>query len=203
MSKTKRPFLWGCLTGGVLTVVLLAGGTLASSYLLKSAVVAFKAKKLSPPPITLDEQADYDWSLTDAEGAPYPMQSAAGKTVVLHFWHPDCVSCLAEIETLNQLWERMEPEGMVFLGVGLSTPEKVADAAKQWNIQFPVYPFQGARPKIFQATAIPATYILSPDGRVVFKHMGGARWDEAMVMDYLRRVRDESAMISPAEGSGT
>jgi hypothetical protein len=44
------------------------------------------------------------------------------------------------------------------------------------------------RPAAFETDGIPATFILSPDGRVAFRHTGAAQWDDETSLAFLKSL---------------
>jgi hypothetical protein len=43
-------------------------------------------------------------------------------------------------------------------------------------------------PEVFRTRALPTTLIIAPDGRIVFHHVGAARWDDDSVLAFLRSL---------------
>ena len=41
-------------------------------------------------------------------------------------------------------------------------------------------------PPVFDSDYVPATYVVSPDGFVVYQHTGAALWDDPRVVSFLR-----------------
>lgn len=186
MNPSRKTFLKGCATGAVLVVLFTVVGGVGSIFLFKEAFIRYKQKDLKPPPIPFGEKADYGWSLIDAEGKIVEFSSFQGKPIFLHFWHPDCTICASEIETINGLWERVQPLGMAFLCVTWAEKEDVDKAVELRGIRFPVYRMNsGGRPAVFQAPGTPTTYIIASNGDIVFKYLGGAKWDAEVVFNYL------------------
>ena len=47
---------------------------------------------------------------------------------------------------------------------------------------------EGDLPAVFDSDYIPATYVVSPDGTVVYQHTGAAQWDHPRVVSFLRAL---------------
>jgi hypothetical protein len=45
---------------------------------------------------------------------------------------------------------------------------------------------RGTPPGVFTTRGIPATFILSPDGKIAFKHVGSAKWNDERSMDFIK-----------------
>ena len=48
-------------------------------------------------------------------------------------------------------------------------------------------------PAVFLTDAIPATFIIAPDGRIAAREVGSARWDTPEVVALLERLASEPA----------
>jgi thiol-disulfide isomerase/thioredoxin len=58
--------------------------------------------------------------------------------------------------------------------------------AKEKGVTFPIYTMHGTPPPAFKTRGIPATFILSPDGKIAFKHIGSAKWDDDKSIDFIK-----------------
>jgi thiol-disulfide isomerase/thioredoxin len=199
MRKPSRSFVVGCLTGTLLGTAGLVLCGVAVAFLFKDWIIETNAKRLRIPPITSGLEAVYDWQVTALDGTAFDLEATRGQTVVLNFWHPDCVPCLAEIPALNGLYDAVSPEGVVFVCVAVEDEEGLEAVVQREGIRFPVYRLQGKRPAVYATTITPATFIIDPLGEIVFKHEGAAKWDDESVAAYLRLQMQKA--IPPSEAA--
>ncbi|MCF6287301.1 MAG: redoxin domain-containing protein, partial [Candidatus Hydrogenedentes bacterium] len=103
-----RRFSWETLlVGVVLGIALFVGGIFAIllgsyTFFRKEAVTKMaELKELKP----LLLRADLDWSVKDLNGDSVDLKAFEGQPLLLHFWNPTCVSCIAEIPSLNTLYD--------------------------------------------------------------------------------------------------
>jgi thiol-disulfide isomerase/thioredoxin len=184
-----RSFLLGLGAGVVLTLALLLGALFTAAFAFRTEFVQQKAERLKPPPLAPDAQADYAWSLTNAQGATVPAETFAGKTWFLHFWSPECTACEAEIPDLNRLHASLGGEAIAFAAVSLGgDAADLAGLSQRLGITYPIYAVSGELPEVFRVKAGPATFIAAPDGRLVFKHIGAARWSDPSAEFYLKSL---------------
>ena len=52
-------------------------------------------------------------------------------------------------------------------------------------------------PQVFDSDYIPATYVVSPDGMVVYQHTGAALWDHKRVVSFLRALAMKHILPPP------
>lgn len=184
-----KSFWKGVVTGAVLGTLLLAGasGLMALAFrgpLLR--VLASAAEtRLRVPPLTSGLQADYAWQIRDEHGAAYDMAETRGKVLFLHYFRPDCATCLAEVPAVNRLHEALREENVAFVCINL---QKEGPGLLPGEALFPVYTLDGPAPPALQPGVTPTTFIVDTTGAICFKQEGGARWDDPAVMMYLRAL---------------
>ena len=47
---------------------------------------------------------------------------------------------------------------------------------------------EAERPGDFKGRGIPSTFILSKDGKIVFRHLGSAKWDDQTSIDFIKTL---------------
>lgn len=190
MARVNRQFFLGCAVGFVLAIVLLLGGFFGSMVLFKGLYIQSMAGRLRAPPIISGLEADYAWRVKSLDGRVMDMADTKGKVVFLTFWHPSCPACLAEIPSINRLYETLraeaEQDSVLFVCVSTGTLDGLQQTVEEEDIQFPTYVLEGERPGVFDAKQGPVTFIIASNGDIVFKHVGGARWDDEAVVSFLK-----------------
>jgi thiol-disulfide isomerase/thioredoxin len=120
-----------------------------------------------------------EFALTDLAGKTLSPSSFSGKVVLLNFWATWCGPCRAEISGLIALQAKYDDRLQI---VGLSTDEGPAENVKHYAERMRMnYPVAIATPEIERKyggiLALPTSFLLDPQGRVVQKHIG--LWDQA------------------------
>lgn len=115
------------------------------------------------------------WTLQDVNGKPVHSADFAGKVVVLDFWATWCPPCRMEIPGFIELHKEYAGKGLVVVGVSLD--QDGADGVKRFmDKQGMTYPVVMADQKIVEdfggVEAIPTTFIIDRQGRIVRKHVG-------------------------------
>jgi thiol-disulfide isomerase/thioredoxin len=194
-----RPFerFWTGVGVGVLGAVLLIFGGFAILALVLNArmkgLTPEGGKSLLPaPPLPANATADYEWSVRTLDDQPVEMASFKGKIVFLNFWATWCGPCVAEMASIQRLWELTKDDGAAFVVASNEEPGKISAFLEKRRLTLPVYRMKGEPPAAFQTTGIPATFILSPDGRILLKHIGAAQWDHPDAVTFLRGLKVSS-----------
>lgn len=119
--------------------------------------------------------ANMDFTMKDLDGKDVSLSSFKGKVVLLNFWATWCGPCKAEIPIFVELQEKYKGQ-LVIVGFSVDdTAEKARQYAKQYKMNYPILLGEG-REDVQDAYGpiwgIPASFIISKDGRVCRKHLG-------------------------------
>jgi thiol-disulfide isomerase/thioredoxin len=142
--------------------------------------------RLETPSFPSTTLADYDWTVKSLAGQDFKMADTKGKVVFLNFWATWCPPCVAEMPTIQQLHEKLKDEGVVLVCISNEEASKVSRFVNEKGFTFPIYTIRGAPPAVFRTRGIPATFILSPDGKIAFRHIGSAKWDDDKSIDFIK-----------------
>ena len=182
----------------IVGVILLVAVSLISLYLYTLSVKMKKVEeeryggffsslgiqKISPP------VEAKDFTLENLEGSLVSPKDFQGKVVFLNFWATWCPPCRAEMPAMEKLWQKFKEEDFVILAVDLREgKEKVSSFMKENCYTFPVLlDSRGGVANTYGIRAIPTTYLLNPEGRIVGKAMGARNWasqDALKLMEHL------------------
>jgi len=119
--------------------------------------------------------ANFDFTMKDVDGNQVSLASYKGKVVLLNFWATWCGPCKAEIPGFVRLQEKYRDQ-LVIVGYSVDdTAEKAKAYAAQYKMNYPILLGEG-REDVQDAYGpiwgIPASFIISKDGKVCRKHMG-------------------------------
>jgi thiol-disulfide isomerase/thioredoxin len=125
--------------------------------------------------------ADFNFSITplDSTQKAIVFEELKGKVIFLNFWATWCPPCIAEMPSIQALYERIDKEKVVFVMIATNDEEeKVRKFIKRKEFTFPVYILKDHYlPTVFHSKAIPTTFIIDKAGTIVFKHEGTANYD--------------------------
>jgi cytochrome c biogenesis protein CcmG/thiol:disulfide interchange protein DsbE len=98
-----------------------------------------------------------------------------GTPIVLNFWASWCRPCEAEAPVLEAGWKRSRNDGVLFLGLDIQDLHGDArEFSNRYGITYPSVREPGKKTlKRYGATAVPETFFISSNGRVV-AHVVGA-----------------------------
>jgi thiol-disulfide isomerase/thioredoxin len=114
------------------------------------------------------------FTVKDLDGREISAASLRGKVVVVNFWATWCPPCRAEIPDLVALQEKYKDTLQI---IGISEDEGGVDAVKRFAAEHKInYPVVMTTPEIEEMfpgiSALPTSFILDRESRVVQKHVG-------------------------------
>ena len=119
--------------------------------------------------------ANFDFTFKDLDGKSVPLSSYRGKIVLLNFWATWCGPCKAEIPGFVELQEQYKKD-LVIVGFSVDdTAVKARAFANEYKINYPILLGEGHE-ELQEAYGpiwgIPASFLISKDGKVCRKHLG-------------------------------
>lgn len=140
-----------------------------------------------PESIINTTDAEYNWSVKDLSGKTINAADWKNKVLVLNMWATWCGPCIAEMPSLENLYEKTKNDGIVFALVSDEDQETVNQFIQKKKFSLPVYTVENL-PQIYRGDAIPRTLIIAANGKIVFDHLGAARWDSETTVNFLKTV---------------
>lgn len=146
---------------------------LATSLLLCSLSVPSVAQQLTVHFVRNPDPAP-EFKLAGLDGKTVSVADFKGKVVLVNFWATWCGPCRAEIPDLVELQNKYKDHLQI---IGLVVDDDDADAiknfVKQFGINYPVaIATAEARIRYGGIPALPTSFILDTEGRIVQKHEG-------------------------------
>ena len=112
--------------------------------------------------------------MEDLDGRTISTNDWKGKVALVTFWATWCGPCRQEIPDLIALQDRY-PDHLQVIGVSADETgsENVKQFAREWEINYPIVMETPEIRKQFPGVfALPTTFVVDPDGRIVQTHVG-------------------------------
>ncbi len=119
-----------------------------------------------------------DIVLPDANGKTTKLSDLRGKYVLIDFWAAWCKPCRQENPNVVRLYNQYNSKGFEVFGVSLDRSREdwvkaIADDGLNWTQVSDLQYFNSAAAVLYQIQAIPATYLVDPDGKIIAKDLRG------------------------------
>ncbi len=145
-----------------------------------------------------------DFTLKDMDGKAHRLAGWRGKAVILNFWATWCPPCRKEMPSMERAWRKLREEKAPVVLVAVNVGEDadtIFGFTAQMDLSFPILLDERSEvaDRYRQLTgigtmALPTTFVIDPEGRVVYRAVGGREWDDPAL---LARVR---ALVPPGAG---
>ncbi len=136
----------------------------------KTKTVAAPASNVS---IDIDSVAP-DFTLTTLDGRQLKLSELRGKPVFLNFWATWCPPCVGEMPHFQSLYPKYKDK-MHFLAVSIDREKSPVETfAKDKKLTFPIgTDLKQAVASLYRIEAVPTSFLLDKDGKIVAYHLGG------------------------------
>ncbi|HEX6910758.1 MAG TPA: TlpA disulfide reductase family protein [Longimicrobium sp.] len=137
-------------------------------------------------------QAAPAYAAETLDGERGALSQMRGKPVLLNVWATWCHPCRQEVPALEQLHRAYGPRGLQVIGVSIDQGDQeqgIREFMHEFGASYPVWlDPDGEVATVFSTMGVPNTFLIGPDGQVLWKHVGPVKADDAE----LRRLIEES-----------
>ncbi len=132
-----------------------------------------------------------DFMLRDMDENIRELDDYKGKPVIINFWASWCPPCRAELPSMNRAWKKLKNDGIEMLAINIGEDEDaIAAFIKEHPIDFNILLDEsGEELENWSIRGLPTTFILDPEGHVVYMAVGGRDWDEDKLLDKIRSLK--------------
>lgn len=132
-----------------------------------------------------------DFVLNDLDGNRHRLSDYRGRVVIVNFWATWCPPCRAEMPSMQRAWEKLEAEGVLMLGIDVGEDE---DTIFQFTADYPVeFPLlmdiDSSVINRWPVVGLPTTFVLDPEGRIIYRAIGGREWDDPELLALVRALK--------------
>lgn len=176
---------WTNIIIAVIILMLIIPGTRKPIQIFVNKIFAYS------PGITAEEEretlADYQWVLekTNRERLEFP--ELKGEVVLVNFWATWCPPCIAEMPSLQLLYEDYKDK-MNFVFVSGEDHGTVRGFMNRKNYTLPSYRPLSEPPKPMDGKTLPTTYLIDREGNIVIKKIGAADWNSESVRSAIDKL---------------
>lgn len=137
--------------------------------------------------------SDYSFAMQTTNGETVLLSDFRGDVVFVNIWASWCPPCVAEMPTIGALYDNVSGNENIHL-ILLSMDEnkqKAADFMEDNDFGMPYFYPASALPNEFRSQYLPATYVISKEGRIVYKKEGIADYSSVNFAQWMRELAQE------------
>jgi len=186
--KTFLKKQWSNLLFVVVIILMIIPQTRMPIQVFLQRLIAF-----SPSEISVEDRSvltDYKWNLLTLNGSTADFSTSEGKVIVINFWATWCPPCVAEMPSLQSLYDHYGDKVDLYF-VSTEEAEKLSSFLQKKEYSFPVYRQIEEAPEAIRTNALPTTYVISKSGTIVINKTGAAAWDSEKVYTLLDELISE------------
>jgi len=173
---------WSTILFGLFLILLLIPVTGVPIKVFINRLISF-----SPSTISEEHRKSmdtYDWALESLEGSRVNFNRSKGKVSIVNVWATWCPPCLAELPSLERLYN-LYGDRVDFYFVSQESKEVLSRFLLQKGYQIPVYIVRQNMPEAIETRSLPTTYVISKEGEIIMDETGAAQWDSEKVVELL------------------
>lgn len=131
-----------------------------------------------------------EFILKDIDGRIHKLSDYRGKVVIVNFWATWCPPCRFEIPSMERLQKRLANKNIVILAINIGEDaDTIFEFIGDYNINFPLLmDLDSAVIKNYPVIGLPTSYVIDPEGRTVYRAIGGREWDAPEIIQKLNNI---------------
>jgi len=192
-----RDFFIGMVAGAAALVLVTVVGIVVLAFAVRHIAgdLTSRAGISAPAPelptrtlLPVYGMADRGWTFHTLDGTPTTLADFKDQVVVLNFWATWCGPCVAEMPSLDRLRKALAADPVAFVLISEEDASTIRAFLAKKTFSLTSYRSQASPPGLFASTGIPTTFIVAPDGRIIVRHVGMARWDDPATVTFIRSL---------------
>ena len=128
--------------------------------------------------------------LEDVDGKLHRLSDYRGKVVLVNFWATWCAPCREEMPSMQALRESLRGRPFEVLAVNVGEGARAARGfGEKMALAFPLLLDRDTKTtRAWGARVLPANFVIGPDGRIRYTHLGALDWAQPEVKATIERL---------------
>lgn len=119
-----------------------------------------------------------DFTMNTIDGKTVKLSALRGKYVLLDFWASWCQPCRMENPNVVRVFNKYKDKNFTILGISLDKDpvawkQAVMADGLTWTHASELKDFESPTVRLYQVDAIPSSFIIDPDGKIIAKNLRG------------------------------
>jgi peroxiredoxin len=133
------------------------------------------------------------FSLEDMDGETVSLADYSGKILIVNFWATWCPPCRREMPSMQRAYEILREDGIEMLAINVGEDsETIFTFTADYPVEFPLIMDKTSDiTQQYGVAGIPVTYVVSPQGKIIYKAIGSREWDDPAIIEKIRQIKQE------------
>ncbi len=168
---------------------MLKNSFLSAFLFVLLSVQSLIASELTPVDQSLD---GLEFTLKDMDGNTHKLSDYKGKTLIINFWASWCPPCREEMPSMERAWQKIKNDNIVMLAINVGEDEDtIFTFLGDYPVSFTILmDSTGEVTEHWPIKGLPTTYVVSPEGKLVYRAIGGREWDNNEILDQIRKLKN-------------
>jgi peroxiredoxin len=130
------------------------------------------------------------FTLEDIDGNKVSLADYSGKVVIVNFWATWCPPCRYEMPSMQRAYETLKQDNIEMLAVNVGEgSETIFAFTADYPVEFPlIMDKTSAVTEKYNVAGIPATYVVGPQGKLLYKAIGSREWDHPAIIEKIQQI---------------
>ena len=139
-----------------------------------------------------EPQSAPNFTLLDMDGVSHQLSDYRGKTVIINFWATWCPPCREEMPSMERAWNKIKDQNIMMFAINVGEDEDtiftfLGDYPASFTILLDT---SGTLIEQWPVKGLPTTFVVSPEGKLVYRAIGGREWDDETILDKIRKLNN-------------
>ena len=135
----------------------------------------------------------FTYQLRTIDGLPHTAEIGQGKVTFISYWATWCPSCIAELPSIEKLYQDYG-DTIDFVLITQEDTDKVKRFLEQKELSIPAVFPQMETPELLYESTIPTNYIIDASGKIIIKEKGPADWNSPEVRETLDDLLSKTSL---------
>jgi thiol-disulfide isomerase/thioredoxin len=139
-----------------------------------------------------------DFEYYTLDGKPRHLAASRGKVVFVNRWGTWCAPCVAEMPSLQKLYNhyKADPDVEFLFIASRDSAVDVRNFAQRRHLDMPLYIEDDTDTSTYEVSTFPSTTIYRKDGSVFLKQTGGADWSDPSAIAQIEMAKLQQGQAS-------
>jgi len=132
-----------------------------------------------------------EFSLQDLDGNIVKLSDFRGKPLIVNFWATWCPPCRKEMPSMERAWQIIKDQGIAMVAINVGEDEDtVFTFTADYPLSFPLLlDTTGSVTQRWPVVGLPTTFIVNPEGKIVYRAIGEREWDMPELLNVIRQLK--------------